>query len=139
MNIGLYDHGTSTVMILPLIAMHEEYKFRAQKYGVSCRTWSSACDPSTSPQLLLVAVETCAWTDLQHYIATLVRLGRLARVVVDEAHLLLKHESFRPCMAMLSFLGTHPISLVLMTATCPPSLEKVLFEKLGRKVYKVLR
>jgi hypothetical protein len=26
-----------------------------------------------------------------------------------------------------------------MTATCPPSLEKVLFEKLGRKVYKVLR
>lgn len=139
MSITLYDCGASTVMILPLIAMHEEYKLRARKYGVSCRTWSSDCDPSTCPQLLLVTVETCTWTDFQQYIATLVRLGGLARIVVDEAHLLLKHESFRPCMDMLSFLGTHPVSLVLMTATCPPSLEKVLFEKLGRKVYKVLR
>ena len=139
MSISLYDQGASTVMILPLIAMHEEYKFRARKCGVSCKTWSNECGPSASPQMLLVAVETCAWADLQDYISTLVRLGRLARVVVDEAHLLLKHESFRPCMAMLSFLGTHPVSIVLMTATCPPRLEKGLFDKLGRKVYKVLR
>src|SRR5258708_20103272 len=112
MSISLYDRGASTVMILPLIAMHEEYKLRARKYGVSCRTWSSECDPSASPQLLLVAVESCTWADLQHYISTLVRLGRLARIVVDEAHLLLKHETFRPCMTVLSFLGTHPVSMV---------------------------
>ena len=42
-------------------------------------------------------------------------------------------------MDTLAFLGTLPISIVLMTATCPPRLETLLFAKLGRKVYEVLR
>ena len=98
----------------------------------------SGCDPTTSPQLL-VAVENCSWPDLHAYITTLVRLGRLSRVVVDEAHLLEKHRTFRPCMATLEFLGGLAISIVLMTATWPRALERLLFEKLGRKVYQVLR
>jgi hypothetical protein len=76
---------------------------------------------------------------LQDHVATLIRLGRLARIVVDEAHLLAKHQSFRPCMGMLTSFGTLAISIVLMTATCPNSLERHLFEKLGRKVYRVVR
>jgi hypothetical protein len=42
-------------------------------------------------------------------------------------------------MDTLAFFGTLPISIILMTATCPPRLEKLLFNKLGRKVYQVLR
>ena len=139
MSISLYDGGASTILILPLVAMHEEYISRAQQYGLTCKTWTSNCDFSTAPQLLLVAVENCPWPDLQAHIKPLIRLGRLARIVVDEAHLFLKHESFRPCMSMLAFLGTLAIPLVLMTATCPKSLESELFKKLGRKVYQVLR
>jgi superfamily II DNA helicase RecQ len=139
MSIRLYDHGASTVLILPLAAMHEEYRSRARQCGIGCSTWTPGCDLSTAPQLLLVAVEQCSWPDLQGHMATLVRLGRLARIVVDEAHLLEKHESFRPCMAMLSFFGKLSVSLVLMTATCPKDLEGRLFVKLGRTVYQVLR
>lgn len=139
MSVGLYDNGASTVLILPLIAMHDEYRSRAKQYNITCTTWTGDCDLATAPQLLLVAVENCAWHDLQAHIATLVRLGRLARIVVDEAHLLEKHESFRPCMGMLSFFGKLPVSIVLMTATCPRSLEKVLFAKLGRSIYQVVR
>jgi len=40
---------------------------------------------------------------------------------------------------MLTFFGTLAVSLVLMTATCPNHLEKYLFQKLGRKVYQVVR
>ena len=139
MNIHFYDSGASTILILPLIAMHEEYKVRAQHCGISCWTWTSDCDLATAPQLLLVAAENCSWPDFRAHVQTLIRLGRLARVVVDEVHLLVKHESFRPCMKALSFLGSLSISIILMTATCPRNLEKALFEKLGRKVYQVLR
>ena len=139
MSIGLYDGGATTVMILPLVAMHEEYKCRAKRYGLSCRTWTIDCDIAMAPQLLLAAVENCSWPALQDHVATLIRLGRLARIVVDEAHLLAKHESFRPCMGMLAFFGTLAISIVLMTATCPNDLERYLFQKLGRKIYQVLR
>jgi hypothetical protein len=39
----------------------------------------------------------------------------------------------------LTSFGTLVVSVVLMTATCPSGLEQDLFQKLGRKVYKVLR
>lgn len=139
MSISLYDNGTTTILILPLVAMHEEYKSRAKRHGLTCETWSNRSDVATAPQLLLVAVETCLWPGLQAHVETLIRLGRLARIVADEAHLLVKHESFRPCMGMLSFFGGLAASLVLMTATCPHHLEKELFQKLGRNMYQVVR
>jgi hypothetical protein len=86
-----------------------------------------------------VAVENCAWDELKVQVETLIRLGRLARIVVDEAHLLLKHSSFRPCVDMLEYCGRMPTSILLMTATCPHGLEQTLFAKLGRTVYQVLR
>lgn len=139
MSISLYDGGASTIVILPLVAMHEEYISRAKQYGLTCKTWTSNFDFASAPQLLLVAIESCSWPHLQAHVRTLIRLGRLARIVIDEIHLLLKHEPFRPCMGRLAFFGTLAIPLVLMTATCPKSLESELFKKLGRKVYQVLR
>jgi hypothetical protein len=96
------------------------------------------CDPTTSPQLLLIAVENCSWPDLHTYITTLIHLGHLSWVVIDKAHLLEMHEPFRPCMATLEFLGQLAVSIVLMTATCLCALKCLLFGKLGWKVYQVL-
>ena len=76
---------------------------------------------------------------IRTYITTLLRLGRLSRIVINEAHLLEKHETLRPCMSTLAFLGMLPVPIILMTATCPRTLEHRAFEKLGRKVYQVLR
>jgi hypothetical protein len=42
-------------------------------------------------------------------------------------------------MVTLEFLGRLAVSIILMTATCTRALERLLFEKLGRKVYQVLR
>jgi superfamily II DNA helicase RecQ len=39
---------------------------------------------------------------------------------------------------MLKDIRNMPTSIMLMTSTCPPSLEQELFESLGRDVYKVL-
>lgn len=118
--------------------MHDEYKNRARKHGVTCETWTNS-NRRPSSQLVLVAVETCIWDEFKSYAETLICLGRLARIVVDEAHLIHKHASFRPCVEMLEYFGRMPTSILLMTATCPPSLEQSLFSKLGRQVYQVLR
>ena len=139
LSVAFYDGGKSTVLILPLLAMHDEYKGRAKKYSLSCETWTADSNPPPTTQIILVAVENCAWEQLQAHITTLICLGQLARIVVDEAHLLLKHASFRPCVDMLEYLGRMPTSILLMTATCPPNLEQKLFAKLGRQIYQVLR
>jgi Helicase conserved C-terminal domain len=139
LSIAYYDGGHSTLLILPLQAMHDEYKGRASKHGLSYEVWANGSNPSASPQIILVAVESCVWEELKAYVATLILLGRLARIVVDEAHLLLKHASFRPCVNMLEYFGRMPTPMLLMTATCPHKLEKELFSKLGRQIYQVLR
>jgi hypothetical protein len=139
LNIAYYDGGKSTILLLPLLSMHDEYRGRAMKHGLSFCTWTSASDPSASPQIVLVAIENCMWDQFKAYVATLIRLGRLARIAVDEVHLLLKHESFRPCVNVLEYFGQMPTSMLLSTATCPHHLEKELFAKLGRQVYQVLR
>jgi hypothetical protein len=138
LSIALYDSGQSTVLILPLLAMHDEYRHRARKYGLSCETWTNS-NRHLSSQIILVAVENCVWDELKDHIASLILMGRLSRIVIDEAHLLHKHASFRPCVDMLEYLGRMPTSILLMTATCPPSLEQSLFAKLGRQVYQVIR
>ena len=63
-------------------------RHRARHHGLSCKTWTGNSNPATAPELLLVAVENCSWPNLQAHIMTLVRLGRLSRIVVDEVHLL---------------------------------------------------
>jgi superfamily II DNA helicase RecQ len=138
LSIALYDGGQSTILILPLLAMHDEYRYRARKHGLSCEAWTNGLR-TPSAQIILVAVESCSWDELRHDVETLVRFGRLARIVVDEAHLLHKHASFRPCVDMLEYFGKMPTSILLMTATCPPNLEQDFFAKLGRKFYNVVR
>jgi hypothetical protein len=118
--------------------MHDEYKNRARKHGLTCETWTSG-NRRPSSQLVLVAVETCVWDEFKSYAETLICLGCLARIVVDEGHLIHTHASFRPCTEMLEYLGRMPTSIVIMTATCPPNLEQSLFTKLGRQVYQVVR
>ncbi len=59
MSAALYDGGATTVLFLPLLAMHDEYKCRAQHYGLACQTWTASCNIATAPQLLFVAVENC--------------------------------------------------------------------------------
>jgi superfamily II DNA helicase RecQ len=133
LSIAFYDGGNSTIIILPLLAMHNEYRNRAEKHRLSCEAWSNNGNPTA--QVILVAVENCTWEKFKVYVSTLICLGRLARITVDKAHLLLKHASFRPCVEMLEYFGRMPISILLMTATCPHHSEKKLFAKLGWQVY----
>ena len=77
--------------------MHNEYKMQARRHNLTLETWTIDSDPSACPQIVLVAVEACAWDKLKFYVMTLIRVGHLARLVVDEAHLLIQHSSFRPC------------------------------------------
>jgi len=118
--------------------MHDKYKGWARKHGLLCGIWENGSEPTASPQIILVAVESCTWDELKAYVTTLISLGRLTCIAVDEAHLLLKHECFRPCVNMLEYFGRMPMPILLMIVTCPSKLEKELFSKLGQQIYVVL-
>lgn len=72
-------------------------------------------------------------------ISALVMKNQLARIVIDEAHLVLLHADFRPIMNLLQWIASIPVQILLMTATLPPSLEEPLFTAVGVTSAVVIR
>lgn len=74
-------------------------------------------------QLLFVAVENANEPALLGHLKYLDRSNTLARIVVDECHVVLSWRKFRPAMSNLLHLRQLQVPLVLLTATLPPKME----------------
>jgi hypothetical protein len=135
----LLDNGQSTVWILPLSSMHEQYRTRSREQNVTCGTWGYSMSTSCPPINILVTIETSDSDQFHEFIIELVSFGRLSRIIIDEAHLVLLHQLFRPVMKTLQWAGQRGIQVVLQTATMPPSLEERMFHAFGITAYKVCR
>lgn len=111
---------------------------------IVCQTWSFPLKPERHPQWLIVQIDHAdtnhkQYPHLHQYLAALLLQNRLARVVVDEAHIALTHAHFRPVMDTLTWLASLGVNLVVMTATLPPQCEANLMNRFGSPFYKVLR
>src|ERR1700733_9088551 len=125
------DKGKSTVWILPLRSLHEQYHFRCKQYNISCAGWSPEMSALHAPSAIIVAIDSTHWEVFQDFIRKLHANGRLARIIVDEAHLALEHESFRPVMHQLKWMGSSGMQIILQTATLPPTQEQQLLDIFG--------
>jgi superfamily II DNA helicase RecQ len=83
------------------------------------------------PQAIIVAIDSTSWEVFQDFMRKLQANNRLARIIVDEAHLALEHESFRPVMGLLKWIGGLGVQIVLQTATLPPTQEQALLNIFG--------
>lgn len=116
--------------------MHLQFQHCATTFDVTAESWTPDTSTLVPPKLILATIDT-ATTDavtfhqFRTYIKVLLRNNRLARIVIDEAHLILTHADFRPVMKLLQWLATISVPLILMTATLPPSLEQPLFAAVG--------
>jgi hypothetical protein len=102
---------------------------------MKCETWSPTTSATNPPLHILVAVESTNWTEFKNFIRILVRDGRLARIIIDEAHLVLTHASFRDIMHLLQWLGQQSVQIVLQSASIPPRLEPALCAKFALTNY----
>lgn len=124
---------------LPLSSMHEQYRRRFTEHGLSFETWSYSSHPSTAAANILVVMEQASDPKLRDFVDQLLMGKHVVRVVLDEVHLALTHDSFRPIMELLEWLGQAGVQILLMSATVPPTLEEATFERLGVKGYVVCR
>jgi superfamily II DNA helicase RecQ len=77
-------------------------------------------------RILLVLVDFVASTDFLVLCKRLARLGRLSRIVIDEAHLAVS-STYRMAMSKLYLLRTiSEARLLLLSATVPPQMERQL-------------
>ncbi|KAJ3514560.1 hypothetical protein NMY22_g14688 [Coprinellus aureogranulatus] len=135
------DKGLVTVYIVPFVCMHEQLLGTFQRGNMTGESWRAGnfIDPRRPPQNVVVTCESAVMENFRQFLQELVALKKLARVIVDEAHLVLLHQKFREAMKYLDFLGKVGVQVILLTATLPVALENKLFDLLGMIVPVVIR
>lgn len=65
--------------------------------------------------------------------------GQLARIVLDEAHVVVTEASFRKDVRAIAFLRRLPVPFFFLTATLPPEDEHILRSTLDIRELMVIR
>ncbi|KAF5347917.1 hypothetical protein D9756_010117 [Leucocoprinus leucothites] len=126
-----FDAQKSTIWILPLISLHDQIYESSKKFGLTCKSWSHSTSATNPPTNIPITIDQATFDSFKLFVSILLQNNLLARVIIDEAHLILMHGSFRPVMHLLKWLGRYPVQMVIITATLPPSLEGSLLSALG--------
>jgi len=136
----IMERDMTTVVIVPLIAVMQDLRNRCVKARISCANWDPHSRYHERCNLLFVAVEHAVQESFQDHLQVMHGMRILKRIVMDEAHLALTHRDFRPDMEKLILtLRATPAQVVLLTATCPPSLQPELRYALACAVWEVIR
>lgn len=114
------EQSRSTVVFVPLAALVMEHVETCKSLGINVATWENRNDQA---QVYIFSVDHSV-QQVRSFLLKLQEHGRLRRVVIDEAHLLLMWFIFRSSVQRLPFAlqaCEHSVQLVLLTATLPPS------------------
>jgi hypothetical protein len=133
------DVGKSTLWCLPLKSMHHQYHILFAQHSMSCETWSTSTSSTSPPRNILVIIEHLDSVAFHDFAQALVAACLLSRIIVDEAHLALTHDSFRLVMHTLQWIGSLGLPIALLSATVGPSLVDDLFAKFGITHYVICR
>ena len=120
----------TTLLIVPLVALKQDTVQKCKQLGVDCTVWSSEQPPGPGCPLVLVSLDQAVQTPFLTFANQLDVAGLLARVVIDESHLVCTAESYREKMREVKQLRMLHCQFVLLTATLPPTMESAFEEAL---------
>jgi len=120
------ETATTTVVVSLYRVLYDQHSRTATSKGVDALQWSAGVLTGHLPALLVVSIEDIMSSRLIADLHSLAQAGHLARIVVDEAHLLIEESVFRANMAALPRLRALGVPFVLLSATMSPVLAKTL-------------
>jgi len=133
------DDRLITVVIVPLVALQANLLARTRADGIKSSCWTSQNRNADSP-VVFVSVEAAATNLFHQWLRGLCTRRTLARIVVDEVHRAISDQNYRDVFNQLGPIRTAAkVPLVLLTATIPPSCERLLMRKFGCSLFETVR
>ncbi|KAL7747793.1 hypothetical protein RI367_006917 [Sorochytrium milnesiophthora] len=117
---GPGQHPLCTVIIVPLVALQAEWLLRAAKVNCGMHpTWPPKYDGDGGGvyPVYIVGIEEACTPLFRAQLDSLYHAGRLARIVLDEAHLVTAHKDFRRHLRHIVELRVGRVPLMLLTST----------------------
>jgi hypothetical protein len=132
------DDGV-TVVIFPLRALMLDQIGTANKRDPLnvWKVWSPSLQIAQGT--VVAQVESLKGTGFLHWCVRLSSQNHLARVVLDEAHLIPTSLRFRDVMQQLDPIVQTGVPIVCLSATVPPTLEPALKRLIGGPTWRVIR
>ncbi|QRV79866.1 ATP-dependent DNA helicase tlh1 [Ceratobasidium sp. AG-Ba] len=126
-----------TVVIAPLVALKLDIKQRALQAGVDCSEWRHGLLQDRG--LVILSGETAGLETFWDWALLQYNQKKLARICIDEVHLLLTSAHYRPLLGLLAGIGTLGVPVLHMTATLPPVLKPHIKAAVGIQSMTVVR
>lgn len=129
------------VVIVPLVALQEDLIARCAAKGITAARFTDVND-TAGVRVVLVSAEHLVLPGYAAFLRTQVAKNALHAIFVDEAHLVVLWRQFRTALQdVREFIRPHDVdvSIISMTATCPPPLEKELCCACGMRDWEVTR
>jgi superfamily II DNA helicase RecQ len=134
------ETNTVTVVIVPLVALQHDMLARCTRAGIDAVLWRDR--ERVGVRIVIASVEHVETEEYARYIRAVSGDGKLARIVIDEAHLVFMWCDFREKMKSLGMsirpAGVH-VPLLMLTATAPPQLVPRITSMCGAGLVKVIR
>ncbi|EPY49161.1 hypothetical protein SPOG_04987 [Schizosaccharomyces cryophilus OY26] len=121
--------GLITVVLVPLISLRQDMARRANEARtlVCSNDWKvykrTPPDSSNLPDMFILSYDSALTNEALCFFESLAANGRLARIVIDEAHSLLTDGSWRHVLWKASRLSGIAAPIILLSATFPRELE----------------
>ena len=124
----LEDEAGVTIVVVPYRKLVDETVVGGMMASKDCVEWNHG---TMDPYSLVIVSADKVGEGFYIYARRMYDLGRLRRIVVDECHLLVTAHSWRPVLTELEKLKSVGVSMVMLTATLPVSMEADLRRCLG--------
>ena len=135
------ERDKTTVVIVPFVGLLTEMKSRFSRLNLVVEEWTKdRMETDQYPNIVVVSAEDAVTDEFKRYLTEIDNLKRLSRIVIDEAHVVVTHRKFRPHLRRLIYtMRTMEVPMILLTATCSPSMEEELRCSLGCMSWTVFR
>lgn len=131
-----------TIIVVPLLALASDILTRCKTFGILAMQWPGSAHNINSISVLVVSVEKVVSTQFAAMLGYQANRGRLSRIVIDEAHLSVEWDDFRPAFSTLRTAlspGGYAIPKIMMSATIPPEMSSEVAERHGSTSYREIR
>ncbi|KAJ7719557.1 hypothetical protein DFH07DRAFT_1009590 [Mycena maculata] len=136
----MYDPHLVTMVILPLSGLHRDFFRRAADESIATAEYDPAHpELLTAVSVLCVSVEHAVDDAFIKYSQKLVQQRRLARIVIDEAHIPVTSQHYRePMLKLIKILGveTH---ITALSGTFPPHIYADWCQLTGIREWDIVR
>lgn len=127
------QRGNITLVIVPLLSLLEDYERRLGEYSVPYHVYSPDVTPTTGlPPDVRVVLATVNRVPTELFQSTMKAIHLktpFSRFVLDEVHYVLTSGDYREEFSKVHETRFIPVPLVLMSATVPPHLEKIVKDR----------